>query len=170
MFPPGDPRNDEILSLAANAVGDGLLDRQRPRWRELVTQLLGGILEKAAPGGAGRRQNLRADVELEVDILEPEELASLATSSVGSGGLSIRIAEVIPVGTLIDLSISLPQRRVPLLVRAQVVWSREGELGAAFIDLYQHDRELLEAVAVRALLAGESAQPAEGSPPVAGRG
>lgn len=156
MFPPGDPRNDEILSLAAQALGDGLFDRQRPRWRELVTQLLGSIQEAAGPGEHERRRTLRADVDLEVDILEPEELASLATSSVGSGGLAIRIAEVIPVGTQIDLSIKVAQRPVPLLVKAQVVWSRPGELGAAFVDLYQHDRELLEGIAVKALLAAET--------------
>jgi hypothetical protein len=154
MFPPDDPRYDEILELADHAKGGGLLDRQRPRWRELVTELLGSI-HHAAGSPQERRQALRADVELEVDILEPDELASLATSSVGSGGLSIRIAEVIPVGTPIALSIRLEQRRVPILVEAQVVWSRPGELGAAFIDLFQNDRELLEGVAVSALLGKE---------------
>jgi len=81
-------------------------------------------------------------------------MASLATSTVGAGGLSIRIAEVIPAGTQVDLSVKLPQRKVPLLVQGQVVWSRPGELGLAFIDLYQNDRELLEGIAVKALLEG----------------
>jgi hypothetical protein len=44
------------------------------------------------------------------------------------------------------------QRKVPLLVKAQVVYSRPGELGVAFVDLFQNDRELLEGIAVRALL------------------
>src|ERR1700674_528431 len=151
MFPPDDPRYDEILELADHAKGDGLLDRQRPRWRELVTELLGNI-HHAAGAPQRKRQALRADVELEGGILEPDELASLATSSVGAGGLFIRIAEVIPVGTPIALSIKLEQRRVPMLVEAQVVWSRPGELGAAFVDLFQNNRELLEGVAVSALL------------------
>ena len=154
MFPPSDPRFDEILELAAHATGEGLLDRQRPRWRELVVELLGSIQAAGGTADSERRQALRADVALEVDILEPDELASLATSSVGSGGLSIRIAEVLPVGTPIALSIKLAQRRVPLLVTAQVVWSRPGELGAAFVDIFQNDRELLEGLAVTALLGG----------------
>ena len=161
MFPPSDPRFDEILELAGHATAEGLLDRQRPRWRELVVELLGSIQSaggtvQAASGtlDSERRQALRADVALEVDILEPDELASLATSSVGSGGLSIRIAEVLPAGTPIALSIKLAQRRVPLLVTAQVVWSRPGELGAAFVDIFQNDRELLEGLAVTALLGG----------------
>ena len=154
MFPPSDPRFDEILELAAHATGEGLLDRQRPRWRELVVELLGSIQAAGGTADTERRQALRADVALEVDILEPDELASLATSSVGSGGLSIRIAEVLPVGTPIALSIKLAQRRVPLLVTAQVVWSRPGELGASFVDIFQNDRELLEGLAVTALLGG----------------
>src|SRR5712691_3223713 len=134
MFVPGDPRFDEILELAASATGAGLLDNARPRWRELVTQLLGSIREESGGKIPERRQHLRAALELEVDILAPEEMASLATSSIGSGGLSIRIAEVIPVGTAMDLSIKLEQRPIPLLARAQVVYSRPGLLGVAFID------------------------------------
>jgi len=152
MFEPGDPRRDEILDLANFAVRDSLRDGQRPRWRELVGQLLGNI--RSEGGMAERRQHLRAPAELEVDILAPEEMASLATSTVGAGGLSIRIAEVIPAGTQVDLSIKVPQRRIPLLVQGQVVWSRPGELGLAFVDLFQNDRELLEGIAVKALLEG----------------
>jgi hypothetical protein len=145
VIEPGDPRHQQLLELADLAVGNGLMDFQRPIWRDLVTQLLGSIREE-------RRKDIRAPLELEVDILAPEEIASLATSSVSAGGLSIRIAEVIPVGTRLDLSIKVEQRPVPLLAKAQVVWSREGELGVAFVDLFQNDRELLEALAVKAVL------------------
>jgi len=152
MFEPGDPRHDEILDLANRATANLLSDSQRPRWRELVRQLLGTIQSEG--GMAERRQDLRGPAELEVDILAPDEMASLATSTVSAGGLSIRIAELIPAGTQVDLSIRVPQRKVPLLVQAQVIWSRPGELGVAFVDLYQNDRELLEGLAVKALLEG----------------
>jgi hypothetical protein len=141
-------RVEQILELAELVTGKGLLDFQRPLWRELVKELLGSV----AHGGAERRQHLRAPAELEVDILSPDELASLATSSVGAGGLSIRIDEQIPVGTDLELSIKVEQRKVPLLARARVVWSRPPEIGVAFIDLIQGDRELLEGIAVKALL------------------
>ncbi|MGE5047046.1 MAG: PilZ domain-containing protein [Deltaproteobacteria bacterium] len=150
MFRPGDPPYEELLRLASLATRGLLLDGQRARWRELTTRLLGSIREQQS--FQPERQDLRAPVELEVDILAPEEMASLATSTIGAGGLSIRIAEVIPKGTQLDLSIKLPERKVPLLVKAQVVWSRPGELGAAFVDAYQNDRELLEGLAVQALL------------------
>ena len=151
MFVPGDPRFEEILDLANLATLGLLMDNQRPRWRELVTQLLGSVHRSGqAPE---RRKHLRAAAELEVDILSPDEMASLATSTIGSGGLSMKIAEVIPVGTVMELSIKVESRKVPLLVRAQVVRSKPGELAAAFIDLFQNDRELLEGIAVKALLA-----------------
>src|SRR3954469_25548681 len=160
MFSKSDPRYDEILELAEHAVGEGLLDRQRPRWRVLVKELLGSIND-AAPPSQERRQDVRAPLQLDVDILEPDDLASLATSSVGSGGLCIRIAEVIPNGTPILLSIKLAQRRQPLMVHAQVAWSKPGQLGAAFNDVFQGDRELLEGLAVTALL---SESPSSASP------
>lgn len=152
MFEPGDPRYREILDLANLATRDRLPDSQRPRWRELVTQLLGSIHSEGSV--AERRQDLRGPAELEVDILAPEEMASLATSTISAGGVSMCIAEVIPIGTPIDLSIRVPQRKIPLLVTAQVVWSRPGELGAVFVGLFQNDRELLEGVAVKSLLEG----------------
>jgi hypothetical protein len=147
---PGEPPREELLHLASLATRGLLLDGDRARWRELTTQLLGSIREQQT--FQPERQDLRAPVELEVDILAPEEMASLATSTIGAGGLSIRVAEVIPKGTRIELSIKLPDRKMPLLVQAQVVWSRPGELGAAFVDAYQNDREVLEGLAVQALL------------------
>ena len=106
MFPPGDPRIDEILELAEQATSRGLLDRQRPAWRTLVTELLGSIHE-STPAHGERRQELRASIQMLVNITSPAELASLATSNVGSGGLSIRVADVIPAGTPIELEVEL---------------------------------------------------------------
>jgi hypothetical protein len=150
VFRPGSPEYEELLHLASLATSGKLLDSQRARWRELTRQLLGSIREHQT--FTPERKDLRAPVELEVDILAPDEMASLATSTIGAGGLSIRVAEVIPIGTEVDLSIKLPGRKVPLLVTGQVVWSYPGAVGVAFVNLYQNDREHLEALAVQALL------------------
>ena len=142
-----DPRRQEqALELAELAITTGLMDFQRPLWRELVKELL---------GADQRRHHLRAHADLEVDILSPDELASLATSSVGAGGLAIVIDEDIPVGTDLELSIKVPQRKVPLLTKAQVVYRKPPHLGVAFTDLIQSDRELLEGIAVKSLLETE---------------
>ena len=65
MFEPGDPRYEEILDLANLATRDRLLDGQRGRWRELVTQLLGSVQSEGS--AAERRHDLRGPAELEVD-------------------------------------------------------------------------------------------------------
>lgn len=156
MFVPGDPRFDEILKLAAAAKGEGLKDGDRPRWRTLVGLLLGELIDRGAH--SNRRRVLRAPVELEVDILAPEEIASLTTSSVSSGGLALRIEEILPIGTQLDLSIKIEDRKMPIFVRAQVIYSRFGETGAAFVDLFPAQRELLEATVVTAILAESALQ------------
>ena len=137
----------ELRELTEHALAHGLRDAQRDRWRELVTQLLGRTQSLE-----GRRKHIRAAAGLDVHVLEPEDLQGLVTSTVGAGGLSMAMPSPPPVGTVLALSIQVPQRKVPLFIKAQVLWAREGEIGAVFTDAVQSDRELLEAIAVRALL------------------
>lgn len=150
MFLPTDPRFDELLSLADRAAGPGLLDSQRPRWRELCTHLLGHVT--VVGGGAERRRTIRAAASLPVRLLAPADQAGLVASSVSAGGVSLLAKAALPVGTPVRLSIQL-EGRAPLEVRGEVVWQRGAEAGIAFIDLVQSEREHLEAVAVRAVLA-----------------
>jgi len=137
----------ELRELSEHALADGLRDAQRGRWRELVAQLLGRTQVHE-----GRRKHLRAAAGLDVHVLEPDDLRGLVTSTIGAGGLSMLMPGPPPVGTPLALSIKVAQRKVPLFVKAQVAWVREGEIGAVFTDAVQSDRELLEAIAVRALL------------------
>ena len=137
----------ELRELTEHALADGLRDAQRGRWRELVAQLLG-----RTQSHEGRRKHLRVAAGLDVHVLEPDDLRGLVTSTIGAGGLSMLMPAPPPVGTPLALSIKVAQRKVPLFVKAQVAWVREGEIGAVFTDAVQSDRELLEAIAVRALL------------------
>jgi PilZ domain len=136
----------ELRELSEHALSDGLRDAQRGRWRELVAELLGGSAEP-------RRKHVRASASLDVHVLEPDDLRGLVTSSIGAGGLSLWMPAPPPVGTPMALSIRVPQRKVPLFARGQVAWAREGDVGVVFTDIVQGDRELLEALAVRAVVA-----------------
>jgi hypothetical protein len=136
----------ELRELTERALSDGLRDAQRDRWRGLVTELLGRMQEP-------RRKHVRAIANLDVHVLEPDDLMGLVTSTIGAGGLSMWMPSPPPVGTPLAMSIKVPQRKVPLFARAQVAWAREGEIGVVFTDIVQSDRELLEALAVRALVA-----------------
>lgn len=152
MLVPNDSRFDELQQLAAQALGTGFTGSQRVRWRELVAGVLGS-LQAAGQSQNERRQALRAVASLQVDILEPQQLrGSRLTSTVSAGGLSIPIPAAPPAGTVLELSITVSGRGEPLRTRASVAWNVDGEIGVAFIDLVQSERELLEAVAVQALL------------------
>src|SRR5260370_31858782 len=103
MFAPGARRYEEILDLANLATLDLLLDSQRPRWRELVTQLLGSVREASGGGIPQRRPHLRAPVELGGGILAPQEMGSLAPSTLRSGGAFFPLPPGVPVGQVVGL-------------------------------------------------------------------
>ena len=153
MFVPNDPRFDEILQLAQDATGPGLKGTSRMRWRELANALLGQQLRDST--GSERRRHLRAAASLDLHLLAPEVLAGLVTSTIGPGGFSLRLAQAseLPMGTILEVSIAVAERPMPLLLKASVVWVRGDLVGAAFIDAFVNDRELLEGIAVKALLA-----------------
>jgi hypothetical protein len=152
MLVPNDPRFDELQQLSAQALGAGFTGSQRARWRELVGGVLGS-LQAASQSQNERRRARRAVASLQVDILEPQQLRGRSlTSTVSAGGLSIPIPAAPPAGTVLELSITVAGRGEPLRTRASVAWNVDGEIGVAFIDLVQGEREMLEAIAVQALL------------------
>lgn len=158
MLVPGDSRFDEMLELAHLATSASLDELQRSRWRSLCAGLMGELQTMHgtfSPGaGANRRRAVRGTTSLQVSVLWPEHLSCTAvTSTVSAGGMSLRADQLVPAGSTLEMSITIPERRVPLFVAAKVVWSRAGDTGVAFIDeMPDFDRELLEAVAIKALL------------------
>jgi len=151
MLVPGDPRFDEMLELAHVATASNLNDQQRSRWRSLCSGMLGTL--QAQGKVSDRRRAVRGTASLQVSLLSPDPLSGTAvTSTVSSGGLSLRSSTPVPIGSTLEMSISIPERKVPLFVQGEVVWSREGEVGVAFAELPDPEREMLEAVAVKAIL------------------
>jgi PilZ domain len=145
--------HDELLALCDAAIAGRLSGEDRARFRALVDDLLESLREDGSQ--SERRRHLRAPAELDVHVLSPDEHVGLATSTIGSGGISIPMAVPPALGTMLELSIKVPQRQVPLFVTAEVVWTRSGrsaEVGAAFRDTSDADRELLEAIAVQSIL------------------
>src|SRR6202011_3817630 len=122
------------------AAGSGLLDRDRPRWRELCAQLL-GEMKAQGPVAHQRRKNLRAPSTFQVHLLAPSDVSGLVPSSIGSGGMCVQLDRPLPVGADVELSIAV-DRKEPLRARAQVVYVLDTfETGMTFIDLVQGDRE-----------------------------
>src|ERR1700737_4512919 len=104
MFVPQDPRFEEILRLAGRAAGSGLLDKDRPRWRELCAQLL-GEMKAQGPVAHQRRKNLRAPSTFQVHLLAPSDVSGLVASSIGSGGMCDTADRPIPVGADVEVAI-----------------------------------------------------------------
>ena len=151
MLVPGDPRFDEMLELAHVATASTLNEQQRARWRSLCAGMLRSF--QAAGMVSERRRAMRGTASLQVSVTSPAFLSGAAvTSTVSSGGVSLRSTAPASVGQPIALSISVPERAAPLRAAGEVVWARAGELGVQLEQLPEVERELLEAVAVKAIL------------------
>jgi len=149
-----DPGFAEILKLSDKAVGAGLSDPERERWRTLTEEFL-RVLQNISLSGSERRKHLRATTGLPVQVLSPAELRGLLTSSIGGGGLAMPMGDPPPVGTSLELSISVSQRQTPISVKARVVWRRpspNGEIGAVFTGIDVGDQDLLEGAVIKLLL------------------
>jgi hypothetical protein len=143
----------EILALADKAHTAVWEAEERTRWQLLTGELL-ALLKNIAPGGSERRRHLRAVASVSVDLLTPEAVSGLFTSTIGGGGISLAMSAPLPVGTLLELRLRMDSRPEPLPAKAVVVWQRqtpEPSVGAEFVDLGQSDADLLEAMVVRRL-------------------
>jgi len=150
MLVPGDPHVDEMLELAHLATSASFNDRQRSRWRALCSEMLSQI--KSGGAASERRRAVRGTASLQVSVLSPQAQGTAVTSTVSASGLSLRSERAAAVGEALEIAISIPERRSPLRVLGEVVWSRGGELGVSLRQPSLEASETLEAVAVKALL------------------
>jgi len=145
----------ECRELSDKVLGTGLDDAQRARWRSLTGSILTVLQNSSGADGGARRRFIRAVTALVVTVTSPPELKGLLTSNLGGGGFAILMADPPAVGTLLDFSIRVPQRQAPILVKVEVVWVRHtpaSEIGVAFTNIDDRDRDLLEAIVVKHLL------------------
>jgi hypothetical protein len=143
----------EILALVDKALGPGLSEEERVRWRALTSKVL-ELLGNISPSGSQRRRHLRAAAALTVEVLAPAPRRGLVTSSIGGGGLALQLAEPPKEGTLLQLALRVPDREEPIPAEAVVVWLRPGpvtEVGATFTSIDPRDQDLLEALVLRRL-------------------
>jgi hypothetical protein len=143
----------EILGLCDKAIGAGLTDAERGRWRVLTNELF-ELLKNINPSGSQRRRRLRAAATLPVEVTAPIELHGLITSTIGGGGLSISIADPPALGTKLEFSIRLTSRPAPIRAKGEVVWARQspaGEFGVAFTEIDALEQDVLEAVVLKRL-------------------
>jgi diguanylate cyclase (GGDEF)-like protein len=98
-----------------------------------------------------RRSDMRIEGRLRMlrDDYEPFQ-----TSSVGEGGLSMHVGRELPIGALVEVALSVPDRGRDVRVTGRVVHSREAgpgefETGVDITDIDEQDRAILGRVLKR---------------------
>jgi uncharacterized protein (TIGR02266 family) len=102
--------------------------------------------------GGERRSSPRVAVDVEVSMHTEHNFYAGLTRDLSEGGLFIATIEHLPVGTGLDLTVSLPGH-TPIQARGQVRWVREYSqfnqdfhpgVGVQFVDLTDSDRGAIE--------------------------
>lgn len=82
------------------------------------------------------RANIPKSIPIEVAGIQSE------VTALGFGGLYIKSASLLPVGTVLNLALTLPDGHFPIRVKAKVVYVDQGVgMGIEFIDLKTRDAE-----------------------------
>lgn len=107
---------------------------------------------KPAWKGRERRECPRVVVEVEVSMHTEHNFYTGLTRDLSEGGLFIATVEHLPVGTELDLTVSLPGQ-APIRARGRVRWVREYNqfnqdfhpgVGVQFVDLADSDHRAVE--------------------------
>ncbi|WP_342380591.1 PilZ domain-containing protein [Myxococcus stipitatus] len=120
-----------------------LLERQRtqalgPEEEQRLELLRDVLLELGALPPEGSQlpvRAARAEAVLEVTFATQDDVVRAYSKNIGAGGLAIRTTRALPVGSTLELRITLPDTPQALRTLAQVAWSRDDEMGVAFTQL-----------------------------------
>lgn len=132
---------------------NALLDQQKSKplstdQEQRLELLQDVLLELGAlpPVGSGLPvRPARADVVLELSFATHEDVVRAYSKNIGAGGLAIRTSRALPVGSTLELRLTLPDSPQPLLAHGQVAWSREDGMGVAFTQLPPEGERRLKA-------------------------
>lgn len=89
----------------------------------------------------------RASVTLEISLSSEHNFWSGLTLNVSEGGVFVATHQKVPVGTLLSLSMTLPDGRPPIVALGEVCWTRSygGDddippgFGVRFVDVAEAD-------------------------------
>lgn len=108
--------------------------------KPVTTRQIFQVLEQNI--GNKRRQKIRTDLALRVEVQEGGRKYFLYTHNFGEGGVFLKSAAPLPLGSVLDLSLELPRHPEPLQVQGEVVYSfgesaggHPAGMGIRFINL-----------------------------------
>jgi uncharacterized protein (TIGR02266 family) len=102
--------------------------------------------------GTDRRAHTRATLKTSVHFGSESNFYTGFTQDVSAGGLFVATHNVVPMGTVIDLVFSIPDKGPPITVQGEVRWAAEYNpssdcspgLGLRFVDLPEENRARIE--------------------------
>ncbi len=108
--------------------------------KPVTTRQIFWVLEQNI--GNKKRQKIRTDLCLRVEVQEGGRNHILFSKNFGEGGVFLMSASPLPVGSLLDLNLELPRHPEPLRVRGEVVYTfgtnvggHPAGMGIRYIDL-----------------------------------
>lgn len=97
-----------------------------------------------------RRSHPRVDVNVSVDIVLGNQFFTGFSENLSSGGIFVATSDIVPIGTQVDISFTVPGYTHTFFAAAQVRWIREesagfgpGGMGIQFSGMSQEDQDLL---------------------------
>jgi uncharacterized protein (TIGR02266 family) len=146
---PQQPTQDDrtVVMSAVSAPRPDAADRgaePAPRISRAAGQVLHDI-----PGPAAVRQNRRRNLETRIDFQSDSNFFSGFSSNISDGGLFIATEIEVPIGTELDIRLTLPDG-VVIACAAVVRWRRPAApdlpagVGVGFVDLGEKAREAIQ--------------------------
>jgi uncharacterized protein (TIGR02266 family) len=125
---------DEYNALLEQQKAKPLSAEQEQRL-ELLRDVLLELGALPAEGSGMPVRPARTDAVLELSFATQEDVVRAYSKNIGTGGLAIRTSRALPVGSTLELRITLPDAPQPLLAHGQVAWARDDGMGVAFTQL-----------------------------------
>ncbi len=118
-----------------------LTKEERAHWKEMRRMIEMTLFRTAADPGADTREYLRVPASLSVRYWTRNELKDRYISVLGEGGLFVSAVDPLPVGSMLDLEVTLQAKNLTAKVQGEVVWvndkgdpAKQG-MGIRFVDM-----------------------------------
>jgi uncharacterized protein (TIGR02266 family) len=103
---------------------------------------------------------LTADVEVRYDVLDTKshEAMQAVTRNISAGGICLIINEQLPIGTVLQLDIYLPQNQPVIKAKGKIVWisafrmaneKERYDAGIEFIEIDEEQRKIIDKYVLR---------------------
>ena len=136
----------EFQALSLKVSAKTADENERTRWRELRALLARPTPPVSPPQVT--RQHARAQKKLKVEFAPVASLQATFTEEISAGGLKLRVATHLEIGTTMVVRLQLGEPG-PLTLSARVAWCRRDGghymAGLEFVDLRVDERERIEA-------------------------